>query len=195
MSMTNIVVAGSSNDNSFAVIDFSVPANPVKVLVTPPFQGGCMVDTGATLAVAGNFNGGQVAVYDISNPASPVLKGTVATGLGGIGAISLDGSHVLAGEVNGQRVALIDITNPAAPHILSVFTSAIASIAAIGCRQRLRRRALFRSRDRPEPARPGQYDLGIDRDAGLHELHAGDARAAGHLILRAGSAQHGRGLA
>ena len=129
--MTNIVVAGSNNDNSFAVIDFTLPSSPVKVLVTPPFQGGCMVDTGGTLAVAGNFNGGQVAVYDISNPASPVLQGSVMTSLGGIGAISLDGSHVLVGEVSGQRVALIDVTNPAAPHVLSIFTTAIASIAAI----------------------------------------------------------------
>ena len=129
--MTNIVVAGSNNDNSFAVIDFTLPASPVKVLVTPPFQGGCMVDASGTLAAAGNYNGGQVAVYDISNPASPVLQGSVTTTLSGIGAISVDGAHVLVGEVNGQRVALIDVTNPTAPQILSVFTTAIASIAAI----------------------------------------------------------------
>ena len=40
--MTNIVVPGSNNDNRFAVIDFTLPASPVKALVTPPFQGGCI---------------------------------------------------------------------------------------------------------------------------------------------------------
>src|SRR6185437_7563687 len=82
-------------------------------------------------AVAANFNGGQVAVYDISNPASPVFKGSVATTLGGIGAISADGTKVLVGEVNGRRAALIDVSNPASPQIVSVFTTAIDSIGAI----------------------------------------------------------------
>ena len=129
--MAIIVVAGSNNDNSFAVIDFSVPASPVKALATPPFSGGCMVDCNGTLAAAGNYNGGQISIFDIANPASPVLKGTLSTVLGGIGAISFDGSHVLVGEVNGQRVILIDVTNPASPSILSTFTSAIASISAV----------------------------------------------------------------
>lgn len=129
--MTNVVVAGSNNDNSFAVIDVSSPASPAKVLMTPPFQGGCMVDAAGTLAAAGNYNGGEVTVYDVSNPASPVFQGSVTTTLGGIGAISVDGSHVLVGEVNGLRAALIDISNPASPQILSVFTTAIDSIGAI----------------------------------------------------------------
>jgi hypothetical protein len=176
MSMTNIVVAGSNNDNSFAVIDFTLPASPVKVLVTPPFQGGCMVDTGGTLAVAGNFNGTEVAVYDISNPASPVLKGTVATGLDGIGAISLDGSHVLVGEVSGQRVALIDVTNPAAPHILSVFTSAIASIAAVALKGSLAVASgpndlIFVVLDYTNPAGPAQ----IQFTPGTGGVHFGGA--------------------
>jgi hypothetical protein len=75
MAMTNVVVAGSNNDNSFAVIDVSSPVSPAKALVTPPFQGGCMVDAVGSLAVAANYNGGQVAVYDVSNPASPVFPG------------------------------------------------------------------------------------------------------------------------
>jgi hypothetical protein len=129
--MTAVVVAGSNNDNWFSVIDFSVPSSPSTVAVHPQFQGGCMVDTDATLAVAGNFNGGQVAVYDIASPASPVLRGMLSTQLAGIGAISLDGSRVLAGEVNGQRVALIDVANPVSPVLKSVFTTSIASIGAI----------------------------------------------------------------
>lgn len=126
--MTNVVVAGSNNDNSFAVIAVSSPASPAKALVTPPFQGGCMVDASGQLAVAANYNGGQVAVYDVSNPASPVFQGSVTTTLGGIGAVSADGTRVLVGDVNGLRAAMIDISNPASPQILSVFTTAIDSI-------------------------------------------------------------------
>jgi hypothetical protein len=129
--MSVIVVAGSQNDNSFAVIDFSNPASPVKVLATPTYQGGCMVDCAGTLAAAGNSNGDQVAIFDISNPASPTQTGLVSTGLAGIGAISFDGSHVLVGEVNGQNVVLIDASNPLSPTILSSFTSALSSISAI----------------------------------------------------------------
>ena len=129
--MAVVIVAGSNNDNRFAVIDFSVPASPVNTLVAAPFSGGCMVDCSGTLAAAGNYNGGQVAIFDISNPAAPVLKGAIGTGLGGIGAISFDGSHVLAGEVGGSRVVLIDVTSPAAPSIVSTFSTAIASISAV----------------------------------------------------------------
>jgi hypothetical protein len=129
--MTVVIVAGSNNDNRFAVIDFTVPATPVNTLATAPFSGGCMVDCSATLAVAGNYNGGQLAIFDITNPAAPALKGTADTGLGGIGALSFDGPHVLAGEANGSRVVLIDVTSPAAPSILSTFATAIDSISAV----------------------------------------------------------------
>jgi hypothetical protein len=126
-----VVVASSNNDNSFAVIDFSDPTNPVNKLVTPPFTGGCVVDCAGTLAAAGNTNGGQIAIYDISNPGSPLQKATVATGFGGIGAISFDGTNVLAGEQNGSQVILVDVTNPAAPTIVSTYSTTINSIASI----------------------------------------------------------------
>jgi hypothetical protein len=132
--MTVIVVAGSNNDNRFAVIDFSVPASPADILMSPSFSGGCMVDCSGTLAAVGNYNGGQVDIFDISNPAAPALKGTVSTVLGGIGAISSDGSHVLVGEVNGSRAVLIDVTNPASPSILSTFSTALSSISSIALR-------------------------------------------------------------
>jgi hypothetical protein len=132
--MTVAVVAGSNNDNRFAVIDFSVPTSPADVLVPAPFSGGCMVDCSGVLAAVGNYNGGQVAIFDISNPAAPVLKGTANTILNGIGAISSDGSHVLVGEVNGSRSVLIDVTNPGSPSILSTFSTAVASISAIALR-------------------------------------------------------------
>jgi hypothetical protein len=129
--MSVIVVAGSNNDHRFAVIDFTVPASPVNMLTTAPFLGGCMVDCAGSLAAVGNYNGDQVVIYDISNPAAPAMKGSVNTGLQGIGAISFDGPHVLAGELNGVRVVFIDVTNPAAPVIKSTFSTAIGSISAI----------------------------------------------------------------
>ncbi len=126
----NVVVAGSQNDASFAVVDFTNPATPTVAIVAAPFQGGCMVDCSGTLAAVGNFNGGQVAIYDISIPSTPVLKGSVSTVLGGIGAISIDGNRVLVGEVNGLRVILIDVSTPSNPTILSTFSSAISSISS-----------------------------------------------------------------
>ena len=129
--MSLVVVAGSQNDRRFAIIDFSVPASPVNVLVTAPFLGGCMVDCSGTQAAVGNFNGGEVSIYDISNPAAPVLQDSLNTALSGIGAISFDGSRVLVGEVNGFRLVLIDVSNPSAPSILSTFTTSVSSISAI----------------------------------------------------------------
>ncbi|HTA44031.1 MAG TPA: choice-of-anchor D domain-containing protein [Bryobacteraceae bacterium] len=129
--MSVVVVAGSNNDHRFAVIDFTNPASPVNTLTPAPFLGGCMVDCSGTLAAVANFNGSEVVIYDISSPAAPVQKGLANTMLGGIGAISFDGSHVLAGELNGQRIVFIDVTNPSSPVIKSTFTSAVDSISAI----------------------------------------------------------------
>jgi hypothetical protein len=128
--MSVVVVAGSQNDNSFAVIDFSVPASPVQVLVTPPFQGGCMVDCSGTQAAVGNVLGGDVAIYDISNPASPTVQGHISTVLAGIGAISFDGAYVLLGEMNGSRVILIDVSSPTSPTITSTLTTSLGGIGA-----------------------------------------------------------------
>jgi hypothetical protein len=129
--MVDVVVAGSNNEFDFAVVDFTNPASPTKVLVTPPFQGGCMVDISGSLAAVGNFNGGEVEVFDVSNPASPVHKGGVSTVLGGIGSISIDGNRVLVGELNGLRAILIDASNPSSPSIVSTHNTGISSITSI----------------------------------------------------------------
>jgi hypothetical protein len=129
--LSDVAVAGSNNDNRFAVIDFSSPTSPTHVLVSAGFLGGCMVDNNGTLAAVGNYNGSDVAFFDISNPAAPVARSVAHTTLAGIGAISFDGTHVLVGEVNGQRAVLINAANPAAPTILSTFTTAISSISSI----------------------------------------------------------------
>ena len=71
-----------------------------------------MVDASGSLAAIGDFNGSSVRLCDISNPAAPALQGTVNTGLSGIGAISMDGNHVLVGELNGLRAVLIDASVP-----------------------------------------------------------------------------------
>jgi len=126
----NVVVTGSQNDLSFAVIDFTNPATPSVKLVQPPFNNNCIVDCDGTLAAVGEFNGSQVVIYDISTPAAPVQQGSVNTGLSGISGLSMNGTRVLAGEMNGLRVVLIDISNPAAPVILSTFTTAISSISS-----------------------------------------------------------------
>jgi len=126
-----VVVAGSNNDFSFAVVDFTNPNSPVVVLVPAGFGGGCMVDASGTLAAIGNFNGSQVLICDISNPASPVITGSVNTALSGIGAISIDGTRVVAGELNGLRAVLIDASNPSNPVIASTHNTGISGISAI----------------------------------------------------------------
>src|SRR5215471_9413442 len=129
--MMDVVVAGSNNDFSFAVVDFTNPNSPTNTLVNPGFGGGCMVDSSGTLAAVGNFNGSQVVLCDISNPASPVVKGSVNSGLSGIGAISIDGTRVLAGEHAGLRAVLIDASDPANPTIISTHNTGISSIGSI----------------------------------------------------------------
>ena len=126
----NVVVAGSQNDFSFTVIDFTNPTTPGVKLVAPPFNNNCIVDCDGALVAAGEFNGSQIVIYDISNPAAPVQKGSVNTALGGIGGLSVNGTQVLAGELNGSRAVLIDISNPATPTILSTFSTAISGIAS-----------------------------------------------------------------
>ena len=130
--MVDVVVAGSNNDFSFAVSDFTNPASPTNVTTNPGLGGGCMVDASGSLAAIGDFNGSSVRLCDISNPAAPALQGTVNTGLSGIGAISMDGNHVLVGELNGLRAVLIDASVPANPSVISTINTGISSIASVG---------------------------------------------------------------
>ncbi len=51
-SMPRVVVAGSENDTSFAVIDFTNAAAPTVQLVNPGFAAGCRVAIGDHHAVA-----------------------------------------------------------------------------------------------------------------------------------------------
>src|SRR5947208_88758 len=104
--MPRVVVAGSTNNFTFAVIDFTIPTSPTVVQVNPGFGGGSTVDMDGSSAVAGNINGGQVRLVDVSNPAAPVLQGIFNTTLLGIGAIAIRGAQVAVGEQNGPHIAL-----------------------------------------------------------------------------------------
>jgi hypothetical protein len=115
-----VVVAASTESPDFAVIDFSnAPPTSIVVGATP---GGNVVDCYGTLAAVGACANGTVTIFDISNPASPTLRGSVDTGLSGIGAISMDGTNILVGQNNGSQLALIDISNPASPSVKSVYS-------------------------------------------------------------------------
>src|SRR6266851_322715 len=127
----DVVVAGSANNFTFSVIDFTNPATPTIVQVNPGFGGASTVDAKSNFAAVGDLTGSNVALFDVTNPAAPALLGSIGTQLAGIAAISMDGMRVLAGEMNGLRAVLIDFTTPNAPVILSTFNTGISSISSI----------------------------------------------------------------
>ena len=115
--MDVVVAAASPGSPEFAVIDFGGTAP--KVVMTPGFQNGNVVDCYGMQAAVGEYSGYSVALFDLSTPASPVQTGTVQTGFQ-IGSISIYGPYVLTGELFGSRVSLIDISNATSPYVLSV---------------------------------------------------------------------------
>ncbi|HXM17886.1 MAG TPA: choice-of-anchor D domain-containing protein [Candidatus Tumulicola sp.] len=128
--MPRVVVAGSENDTSFAVIDFTNPNAPSVKLVDPGFASGCHVTINGNNAVAGSVLTSKVRLVDVSNPAVPALRGTIATPLNGIGAIAMRGSRVAVGEfVNNfkARVSLLDFSNPNAPTVIGTAATPLAS--------------------------------------------------------------------
>lgn len=117
--MTSVIVAGSTNNFTFAVIDFTTPGSPSVVQVNPGYGGGSTVAINGSNAVAGNINGGQVRLVDVSNPAAPVLKGMINTTLLGISAIAIRGTRVAVGEQNGGHIALLDFSAPMSPTLVA----------------------------------------------------------------------------
>jgi hypothetical protein len=100
--MLNVVVLGSSTDSSFAVIDFTSAAAPTSVMIQPPDadrgpEPGMVVASSSNLAAVGSYGASTVWIYDLSNPASPSLINTIYTGVGSIGALSLDGKNLVVG--------------------------------------------------------------------------------------------------
>jgi hypothetical protein len=129
--MPRVVVAGSDNSFSFAVIDFTNPANPIVTPVNPGFGGGCRVTLDGPRCFVGNALGGDVRLVDVTNPSAPVQRGTVPTGLSGIGALAVQGNLVTVGEwINDfqARVALLDFSNPAAPVVLKIVPTPLTSV-------------------------------------------------------------------
>ena len=130
--MTRIVVAGSENDTSFVVINFTIPGNPSVVPINPGFGAGCRVAIDGFNAAVGNVLGGNVRLVNVSNPHAPVLQGMVSTVLAGIGAIAIHGQHVAVGEFTNSfkaRVVLIDFSSPGKPVILGTAQTPLASVA------------------------------------------------------------------
>jgi hypothetical protein len=125
-----VAVAASTNDFSFAVIDFTNPATPTVASANPGF-GPYVVDADGTHAAVGSANGDTVALYDLSIPKAPIKLATIGTGLSGIGSISIDGMRVLVGESNGLRIALIDFSAPATPKLLSTINSGLSSVGSV----------------------------------------------------------------
>ena len=117
--MTRVIVAGSTNNFTLAVIDFTTPGSPGVVQVNPGYGGGSTVAINGSNAVAGNINGGQVRLVDVSNPAVPVLKGMINTTLLGISSIAIRGTQVAVGEQNGGHIALLDFSTPMSPTLVA----------------------------------------------------------------------------
>ncbi|GAB2912355.1 choice-of-anchor D domain-containing protein [Streptomyces mayteni] len=128
--MPRVVVAGSENETSFAVIDFTTPASATTVLVDPQFNAGCRVAISGSHTAVGSVLTGQVRVVDVTDPATPVPQGTAMTLLNGIGAIAMRDSLVAAGEFSSTfqaRVTLMDFSNPNAPVILGTAATPLIS--------------------------------------------------------------------
>ena len=129
--MPRVIVAGSDNSISFAVIDFTDPVNPAESLVNPGFGAGCRVVLHVDRCFAGSALTGLVREIDVTDPANPAQRGTINTQLAGIGALAVQGNLVAVGEwVNSYkaRVALLDFTNPDSPIQIAVAATPLTSV-------------------------------------------------------------------
>ncbi|MFF3816223.1 hypothetical protein ACFYYD_06350 [Streptomyces bluensis] len=123
-------MAGSENDTSFAVVDFTNPTLPKRTLVNPGFGAGCRVALGGHSAAVGNVLGGDVRVVNVANPASPVLQGKATTVLAGIGGLAIRKTLVVIGESANNfkaRAVAIDFSRPTVPVVLGTAHTALSS--------------------------------------------------------------------
>jgi Abnormal spindle-like microcephaly-assoc'd, ASPM-SPD-2-Hydin/Bacterial Ig-like domain (group 2) len=128
--MSRVVVAGSDNSISFAIIDFTDPANPTESMVNPGFGAGCRVVLKVDRCFAGSALTGLVREIDVTDPANPVPRGTINTQLAGIGSLAVQGNLVAVGEwVNSYkaRVVLLDFTNPDSPVQTAIAATPLSS--------------------------------------------------------------------
>jgi hypothetical protein len=133
--MPRVVVAGSENDTSFAVIDFTTPGSPAVVRVNPGFAAGCRVAINGTSAAVGSVLSGEVRLVDVTTPAAPIQQGSINTMLSGIGAIAVRGTRVAVGEfINSfqARAKLIDYSNSLSPSVIGTAPTPLTSVSGGG---------------------------------------------------------------
>jgi hypothetical protein len=133
--MTRVVLAGSLNAASVAVIDFTTSA-PTGVLVNPDFgEVGCTV--GLSLSESRGAIGSRLGppakmrTIHVSDPASPTLGINLPVELAGVGAIGVDPTetYMAVCERNGARVVLFDIQH-GTPAV--TVTTGLGQIASVG---------------------------------------------------------------
>jgi hypothetical protein len=132
--MTRVVLAGSSNASSIAVIDFTTPSAPTGILVNPVFgEVGCTVGLSGARGAIGSRLGppAKMRTIHVSDPASPTLGINLPVELAGIGAMAVDPTetYMAVGERNGSRVVLFDIQH-GTPAV--TVTTELGQIASVG---------------------------------------------------------------
>jgi hypothetical protein len=131
---TEVVVVGGPASTTFAVIDFTDPANPIGPVSVNPGIGGTVVDCSGKIAAVGSASTGvgKIVMYDISDPANPAKLGSFTSNFTQLGAIKFDGATVLAGDGNGSQVVLVNATNPSALALISKPSTGIIGISSTG---------------------------------------------------------------
>jgi hypothetical protein len=125
--------------NSFAVIDVSLPSDPVIVAVLhnvslpAPWAGSQALDHPTSVAISGNYAyvtaaySNRLTVIDISNPLAPKIVASLQDS----SRLSFDvdvavnnGYAYVADQASGLgRLAVVDVHNPTAPQVVGVVTN------------------------------------------------------------------------
>lgn len=129
---TEVAVVAGGNSPSFAVIDFTDPANASAITVNPGAGLALVVDcSGKTAAVGSASTGvGQVVTFDISDPAHPNKLGSFTSNFVQLGAIKFDGMRVLAGDATGPQVVLLDASNPNSLSQIAKLSTGLAAVTS-----------------------------------------------------------------
>jgi hypothetical protein len=105
--LRNVVLAGSSNSGSVAVIDVTIPDSPSLVHLDVGLGGGCTVDFDFNVAIVGASEGSGVRAIEVAVPSSPILGPVCDTGLSGIGAVAIGVDVAAAVEQDGLKVVQV----------------------------------------------------------------------------------------
>jgi hypothetical protein len=130
--MPRVIVCGSPNAFTFAVVDATNPAIlPPAVQANPMIGGGCTVDDDGPTAVAGNLNGTQVRLFDLTDPHMPVAKGIASARIASCGAVAIHGNLLAVGELQNPRITLFDITDLNNPRFITTFATQLPSFNSL----------------------------------------------------------------